>query len=317
MHGYASQGAPVFPGDDIPQQSDPYLGYLDTQESYVVHGAFYRLLTKETLAFAGTLILRPNAAGTMVYEFTGTTPSESGTDLYNFMLTHSDLIVEQIWLKVWYPTTTEPRFGWIKKSDVYSSGNCLHALTPGQVDLSRPFPMESAIDMDNTLVSQGYKSGHLGWDIGTNSSNDIAVTALNTGKVVDTSCTFTTGTGTSGPNYGNYVLIQYRATSMPISFQDTVSYSYVYILYAHLASSEGGPPNCTDMPAVNSAVEPGQIVGRADHTGYSSAPHLHLEIWGSDLPDLTLGGLQAAQGTHICPGLIFSAQPTADVILCP
>lgn len=133
----------------------------------------------------------------------------------------------------------------------------------------------------------GTATGHVGVDIAV-SLNDEIIASGNGIVLTSDACSAdpceslkSTGAPVNG-GYGNVIVIEYPYDNLPpeIRYQIAVDQS-VYILYAHLAQPSPLQPGDTVMP--------GQVIGLAGTTGYSTGVHLHLEVRvGNDLPSLPM-----------------------------
>jgi murein DD-endopeptidase MepM/ murein hydrolase activator NlpD len=90
-----------------------------------------------------------------------------------------------------------------------------------------------------------------------------------------------TGAAVNG-GYGNVLVIEYPYDNLPFGIRSQVEAGQsIYILYAHLAHPSSLQPGDT--------VAPGQVIGLAGTTGYSTGVHLHLEVRvGNNLPSLPM-----------------------------
>lgn len=95
------------------------------------------------------------------------------------------------------------------------------------------------------------------------------------GTIIAVVMNYDDGTGEAGSpeGYGNYV---------EVAFTDSESGRSFLLLYGHLSNQ--------NIVSVGDQVAPGQIIGYADHTGNSTAPHLHYELRATDgtlVPSIT------------------------------
>ncbi|TLG77106.1 murein hydrolase activator EnvC family protein [Culicoidibacter larvae] len=98
----------------------------------------------------------------------------------------------------------------------------------------------------------GFSSDHLGTDIAWNYGSEIY--SIGTGVVAET----VTGCGGCTSGYGNYVVMIYN--------KNNVDYA---VMYGHLSSVYVSP---------GQVVSQGSAIGAMGSTGFSTGPHLHLEI---------------------------------------
>ncbi len=91
--------------------------------------------------------------------------------------------------------------------------------------------------------------------------------------------------------YGNYVIIEHRAETLPLALQSLPEYSKgdsVYIIYAHIEAVAGG------LPAAGTRILRGDPIGVVGNTGANTTgAHLHAEVrvGAPDLPVNATSGI--------------------------
>jgi hypothetical protein len=101
------------------------------------------------------------------------------------------------------------------------------------------------------------------------------------------------GSGSSPPSYGNYVVVQANDT-------DTRNGKYYQTLYGHLA---------TVMVSRGQRVTRGTVIGLGDQTGRSTGPHLHYEIRYGSSPQSELNVFFPANPTSADDNILSFLPP--------
>ena len=104
------------------------------------------------------------------------------------------------------------------------------------------------IENENSIISQGIKSGHNGIDIVSILGDNVYASAM--GQVLY-----------SGVDaiYGNIVILSHQ--------------NNFYTFYGHLD---------TILVSAHNFVKSGEVIGLVGESGMADGPHLHFEIWAQD-----------------------------------
>ncbi|MGF1504040.1 MAG: SH3 domain-containing protein [Anaerolineae bacterium] len=197
-----------------------------------------------------------------------------------------------IWLLV---TTQEGQTGWIRSDLMRYQGDCADFGVVAASDDLYPSPMR------RYFFTQGYGgiNGHRGWDLAL--EDEAILSGPMGGRVVRAHpCSRCTPDKPAwrhhgipygdqnalrdpgwGWGYGNHVIVRYLHDRLPPSTRQKLAElglagHHLYVVYAHLKEM---------YPSVGDELTAETELGTCGDTGWSSGPHLHLEVRAGPNPD--------------------------------
>ncbi len=237
------------------------------------------------------------------------------------------------WFKLQFPNGVT---GWVRDDLISIQGDCSNVGYGNVANLSMAFSLTRAgtttggthgvpgtgsgglfpRPVENTTVTNPFGSGHLGIDFAPGTTIYSGPAA---GIVVRAfTCAKCPSQGPSAYNkvpkdqvfndpgwgwgFGNHVIVCYQNSVLPASTQQALASSghaghHLFVMYAHMGSMKVGVGN----------IAPKTPLGIMGNTGYSTNPHLHVELKaGASTMAVSQNGGWAALGDSLNPGILFT-----------
>lgn len=230
----------------------------------------------------------------------------------------------------WVGVDFRGQFAFVRSDLVSLQGNCVEFTNDDRL----PAPVAATI-------TQGFKTGHPAMDFGATIGMEIHV-AIPATVIRAHSCTKCTAEQPNvipkndqernqifadpgwGFGYGNHIIVRHEFNMLPASTQQQILLNGgsqtdgVFVLYAQLYKMS---------VSLNEALRADTLIGYTGHTGYSTGPHLHIEVafgqeWGTArkvhpmilfaVPNLTDGDSIASE--IICQNNFFDGTSKDEII---
>jgi len=223
----------------------------------------------------------------------------------------------------WFAVKIGPRSGWIRADLLELDASCSQHPDINEEDVAPP-PTQAPTTPPPTLpdarfsvpaavrLTQGFSSGHPGYDLGTRTGTPILSPAPCT-VIRRVTCPNCEGEPPNihpcddaiywdaawGYGYGNFVTVRIDYNHLPAALrsrmdQENLRDGYAYVLYAHFSRLD---------VRLWQRVEAGQVLGLTGNHGCSTAEHLHFEVRIGK--DTTVDGRWLSQ-TAVDPSLMFA-----------
>jgi RHS repeat-associated protein len=182
-------------------------------------------------------------------------------------------------------------------------------------DQKSPWPWSNPLD-DISVINQYYGGDHIGLDYAVDAGDNVYSTTFGTIVVADycnlDNCVVHENSQKDwreNGGYGNVVIIEYNAESIPQRYRSKLGISEgesIYMLYGHLSKIY---VNLGDKVTAH------ETIGLAGDTGNSTGPHLHVEVRIGPSGFIPPGPFATYSGYYGGPnrgGNWFSITPTID-----